>query len=224
MSNEGFQSMMRLVNEAAERYPDCRVTSCKCRNKSREEWRRGCMCLCHAGTMVTMFDDDWDTSRMSQYSNATDEERKEMGGVMSDRHLITEIHSWTVKASRRWFARCDLCSARRLVADYFEGYLPDGHGWLWVCSGCLVDEISERAWQARYAMGALREIRDEQGKVCENYELCHHVSCQSSYTAWVIADRILNPHVYTAQGEPFLPESGEEIPDSRYRAVERRTS
>jgi hypothetical protein len=35
---------------------------------------------------------------------------------------------------------------------------------------------------------ALEEIRDKEGKVCANYELCHDVSCQSSYASWAIAD------------------------------------
>ena len=38
---------------------------------------------------------------------------------------------------------------------------------------------------------ALQEIRNEQGKVCDNYELCTHRACQSSYTAWAIADKAL---------------------------------
>lgn len=63
---------------------------------------------------------------------------------MSKQHTATEIRFWTITASRRWFTQCDLCRTHRLVADYFEGYLPVGHGWLWACSGCLVDEISCR--------------------------------------------------------------------------------
>lgn len=65
---------------------------------------------------------------------------------MSERHLAAELHSWTVAASRRWFARCDICRIRRLVADYFEGYLRhNGRSvWLWVCSSCLMNEISDR--------------------------------------------------------------------------------
>ncbi len=69
---------------------------------------------------------------------------------MSNRHLISEIHSWTTTADRRWFDGCDICGVRRLVADYFEGYLPDNHGWLWMCSGCLLDEISDRLATAEH--------------------------------------------------------------------------
>jgi hypothetical protein len=38
---------------------------------------------------------------------------------------------------------------------------------------------------------ALREIRTEQGKVCQEFETCDHIACRSSYTAWVIADTAL---------------------------------
>lgn len=38
---------------------------------------------------------------------------------------------------------------------------------------------------------ALEEIRDEQGKVCEIFEVCRHVACMSSYTSWAIADKTL---------------------------------
>jgi hypothetical protein len=38
---------------------------------------------------------------------------------------------------------------------------------------------------------ALEEIRDTQGYVCDNYELCTHKSCGSSYAAWCIADMAL---------------------------------
>ena len=38
---------------------------------------------------------------------------------------------------------------------------------------------------------ALEEIKRDQGRVCENYELCRHTSCSSSYSAWAIADKAL---------------------------------
>lgn len=38
---------------------------------------------------------------------------------------------------------------------------------------------------------ALREIRDKCGRVCDNYELCDHRACASSYNAWAIADAAL---------------------------------
>lgn len=44
---------------------------------------------------------------------------------------------------------------------------------------------------------ALTQIRDSEGKVCEEYETCEHASCRSSYAAWAIADAALAP----ARGE-----------------------
>lgn len=41
------------------------------------------------------------------------------------------------------------------------------------------------------AVKALKEIRDTQGKVCEEYEICTHRACQSSYDSWAIADQAL---------------------------------
>jgi len=42
------------------------------------------------------------------------------------------------------------------------------------------------------AVKALKEIRDTQGKVCDNFELCNHKACHSSYTSWAIADKALS--------------------------------
>lgn len=63
---------------------------------------------------------------------------------MSEQRSASELTSWTSTPSRLWFQWCNLCQTRRLVADYFEGYLAEGHGWFWVCSGCLLTEISDR--------------------------------------------------------------------------------
>jgi hypothetical protein len=38
---------------------------------------------------------------------------------------------------------------------------------------------------------ALREIKTTQGRVCEDFALCSHGACSSSYTSWVIADKTL---------------------------------
>ena len=38
---------------------------------------------------------------------------------------------------------------------------------------------------------ALKEIRDTQGKVCNNFGSCRHRACQSSYSSWVIATKAL---------------------------------
>lgn len=64
------------------------------------------------------------------------------------------------------------------------------------------------AEHARYK-AALEEIRNEQGHVCVAFELCDHIACQSSYTAWAIADQALHPAPYArAEGH-----GGGELPE-----------
>lgn len=41
------------------------------------------------------------------------------------------------------------------------------------------------------AVQTLQEIKDTQGQVCDDYALCEHASCSSSYTSWAIADKFL---------------------------------
>ena len=60
-----------------------------------------------------------------------------------------EAAMWTEGRSRRWFARCDQCGKRRLVADYYEVYPPlDGppeeRGWWWACAYCMMSIINDR--------------------------------------------------------------------------------
>jgi hypothetical protein len=40
-------------------------------------------------------------------------------------------------------------------------------------------------------MAALTRIRDEEGHVCESFDLCHHPACLSSAKAWAIANMVL---------------------------------
>ena len=41
------------------------------------------------------------------------------------------------------------------------------------------------------AVKALEEIKNTQGKVCEEFEICKHIACQSSCGSWMIADKAL---------------------------------
>ena len=38
---------------------------------------------------------------------------------------------------------------------------------------------------------ALKQIKQEGGRVCDDFELCKHIACQSSYSSWMIADTAL---------------------------------
>lgn len=42
-----------------------------------------------------------------------------------------------------------------------------------------------------YALQALTLIRDAYGQVCQQFEICRHTSCNSSYTSWAVADATL---------------------------------
>ena len=52
------------------------------------------------------------------------------------------------------------------------------------------DQVLQHAAAPKYK-AALEEIKRDQGRVCDNYELCRHTSCSSSYSAWAIADKAL---------------------------------
>lgn len=60
-------------------------------------------------------------------------------------------------------------------------------------AGRVVDEIARLRAEADGLRAALAEIRDRCGVVCPEFEICHHPSCQSSVTAWMIADEALGP-------------------------------
>ena len=45
--------------------------------------------------------------------------------------------------------------------------------------------------RASFYLAALERIRDECGRVCDDFESCRHRACQSSYQAWSIADAAL---------------------------------
>lgn len=63
---------------------------------------------------------------------------------------------------------------------------------LWPLQEQWAAEDKVRVERDRYAE-ALREIRVNEGKVCDHYEVCDHRACSSSYTAWAIADAALSP-------------------------------
>jgi hypothetical protein len=41
------------------------------------------------------------------------------------------------------------------------------------------------------AVKALKEIKNDHGKVCIDFEFCKHISCTSSVASWMIADKAL---------------------------------
>jgi hypothetical protein len=67
---------------------------------------------------------------------------------------------------------------------------------------------------------ALEEIKTEQGKVCENFELCTHLACQSSCASWFIADKALNPETYRSDDERAADQGQEGRPAEGRSRVE----
>ena len=49
-------------------------------------------------------------------------------------------------------------------------------------------------------LATLEVILDLGGKVCENYEECSHVACESSYLTWTIADKVLEENIIPWDG------------------------
>jgi hypothetical protein len=39
---------------------------------------------------------------------------------------------------------------------------------------------------------ALKDIKNTQGHVCDQFEICNHRACRSSHAAWEIADKALS--------------------------------
>lgn len=50
-----------------------------------------------------------------------------------------------------------------------------------------MDEIAK----LKIAVDALKEIRENYGQVCEEFEFCRHIACQSSVSCWMTADKAL---------------------------------
>jgi len=50
---------------------------------------------------------------------------------------------------------------------------------------------------------ALVLIRDTLGHVCDNFELCTHVACRDSYSAWQVASRALQEYRIDLSDRPI---------------------
>lgn len=61
-----------------------------------------------------------------------------------------QVTHWSSEPTRRWFSECDALEhngrRRALVRDYFEGYdlITKDAGWIYICSQCMVEELSDR--------------------------------------------------------------------------------
>lgn len=59
------------------------------------------------------------------------------------------------------------------------------------CEGSMAFHLSCQADLIEELTSALKAIRDGEGKVCEEFELCNHLACDSSCTANLIAGEAL---------------------------------
>lgn len=57
--------------------------------------------------------------------------------------------------------------------------------------GCSRTDVPALLTEVERLRAALQRIKDNEGKVCAEFELCRHVACQSSVAAWMIADATL---------------------------------
>jgi hypothetical protein len=80
--------------------------------------------------------------------------------------------------------------------EYWENY---GELHAAMCGGDI-KQFAKEIWQSVVEISAneistlkaaLEKIRDEHGKVCNEYEVCTHISCASSHAAWTIAEQAL---------------------------------
>ena len=55
----------------------------------------------------------------------------------------------------------------------------------------IKEELEKAVEKITLYENALVKIRDEEGKVCEGYDMCHHRACTSSYNSWAIASAAL---------------------------------
>lgn len=53
------------------------------------------------------------------------------------------------------------------------------------------------------AIDALKEIKENHGQVCEEFELCKHVACHSSVSCWMISDKALKDIKKIMSEDPF---------------------
>ncbi|MBW1799587.1 MAG: hypothetical protein JRJ85_02550 [Deltaproteobacteria bacterium] len=86
------------------------------------------------------------------------------------------------------YVDCKLCG-KLILVEILSGLCVDCYNGIYITK-----EIKSQMTDSKklaIAIKALKTIRDSQGKVCEQYELCNHPSCKSSYASYAIADKAL---------------------------------
>jgi len=124
--------------------------------------------------------------------------RREIELLRQDRDGLKEQLARTVAWARDEQAKCHAAEDARVAArselayreQDVERLQADVNAWKHDMEGLLLDHKQQGRELCRLK-AALREIKDKQGKVCSEFELCRHVACQSSVTSWMIADQAL---------------------------------
>ncbi len=101
---------------------------------------------------------------------------------MTDNKLVAELRA---RAASKSEADC-----MREAADEIERLEAERDEWKESNRLSAADAVANANERDRLRK-ALRKIRADSGSVCDQYEICEHRSCASSYNAWAIADQAL---------------------------------
>lgn len=75
MSN--YEAMLGSLMIAARQHPHCPIANCACHHKDRDEWAKGCYCLCHFKQMDKKFGEGkWNLGDVGSSAKAGKPRRK----------------------------------------------------------------------------------------------------------------------------------------------------
>lgn len=71
------QSMLGALMLSRQRFPNCPIANCDCHHKDRDEWEKGCYCLCHFAQMSRKFGEGkWNLGDVDSSAKAGKPRRK----------------------------------------------------------------------------------------------------------------------------------------------------
>jgi hypothetical protein len=77
--------MLGALALSAQRYPHCPIANCDCHHKDKDEWAKGCYCLCHFEQMNRKFGkDNWNLGDVGASANSGKPRRKPGPRVTKD--------------------------------------------------------------------------------------------------------------------------------------------
>lgn len=143
----------------------------------------------------------------ADYLNALEQRVRELTGPFPDTQS-----NWT---KDQWKQLAMLARHRAEQAEAERDKAIEVKNWWWNKERPALEDfyqvkLAQAKTLVQQLQGALREIKQEQGKVCADFELCTHAACNSSYASWAIADAAL-----TADIPRDCPHCGKPITDSK---------